>query len=163
MDQPKKRTRRTKRSAKQICAAIAGCRGIRGIAIRKLGVTRGTFGTYLRRFPTAAEAFAEERELRKDSYEIVIDNEIVTGKNAKLALDTLDRIGRDRGYGRPTEPGPAQPADQEPPKWTEVGWKQDQEDPTEARKTRERLADLQLPHGLTLTSLGVPPGEEDEE
>ena len=106
MSQPTKRTR------EEVVEAIKGTGGIKTLIAQRLGVTRFTFDSYLKRWSTVQDAYSQEREAFIDVAESVVqrnvrlafqkqqDGEMTDTSDAKWVLS---RLGKDRGYSERQE------------------------------------------------------------
>ena len=103
---------KTKRTAAEVIEAIKGTSGIKTVIAQNLGVTRETFDSYLRRWPTVRRAFEQERQTFVDIAESVVvrnvklahkkqsEGEMVDSADSKWVVS---RLGKDRGYSERME------------------------------------------------------------
>ena len=86
-----------KYSAEQVISAIQGTFGIKTAAANALGCTRQTIDNYIKRHPTVAKAYYEERERLVDMAESKFAEEISKGEWAAISF-ALRTLGKDRGF-----------------------------------------------------------------
>ena len=96
---PHKRTPHTqdKRSVREIMKAIKGSAGIKNMIAERLRVTRATLDRYLRKFPMAAQSYADEVNTLGDDVENVLI-EAIRNKDVETARWYAARKLKDRGY-----------------------------------------------------------------
>ena len=90
----------TKVSSKQVITAIKGTAGVKAQIARKLGVTRKTVDSYLKRWPTAKAAYDEEKSGIDDAALSVVINDIV--KNHDVGTAKWWLVKKVEGFGEKT-------------------------------------------------------------
>lgn len=97
----------TKKELEDVLIAVKGSAGIKTVIASRLGVSRQTVDSYLRRWKTAQEAYDEETETNLDIAEsVIVGNiraaaKIVQTKQMADSGDAwkyLKMKGKDRGY-----------------------------------------------------------------
>ena len=81
----------------QVISAIQGTFGIKTAAAKELHCTRQTIDNYIKRHPTVAQAYQEERERLVDLAESKFAQEISKGEWQAISF-ALRTLGKDRGY-----------------------------------------------------------------
>ena len=84
-------------TAEQVIKAIVGSFGIKTAAANALGCTRQTIDNYIKRYPTVAQAYHEERERLVDMAESKFAEAINAGEWAAISF-ALRTLGKDRGF-----------------------------------------------------------------
>ena len=86
-----------KYKADEVIGAIRGTFGIKTAAAEALGCTRQTIDNYIKRHPTIARAYQEERERLLDMAESKFAQAIKGGEWAAISF-ALRTLGRNRGF-----------------------------------------------------------------
>jgi predicted transcriptional regulator len=86
-----------KYSAEQVIEAVRRNRGILTLVAKDLGCTRQTVHSYVKRYPTIAQAVEDERESLLDLAEGSLFEQVRKG-NITAIIFTLKTLGKHRGY-----------------------------------------------------------------
>lgn len=113
----------TKHSAAKVINAITGSRGIKKIICSRLGISRPTLDSYLKRWKRAKEAFEVEKEDFLDEAEYVVVDAVVARRCLKTSKWVLGTKGASRGYVKPSSSSPRQPEEEsiEEVRWVDHG------------------------------------------
>lgn len=87
----------------QVLTAIKGSHGIKATIQRRLGCSRNTVDSYLKRYATAQAAYDEETEVPLDIAETLVVNDMVVNRSVETAKWYLKAKGKGRGYTDRTE------------------------------------------------------------
>src|SRR5262245_45032166 len=89
--------RRRRYAQAEVAEALRASRGLAAVAARRLGCSRSTVFNYVDRYPRAAEALTDARELQLDLTEAKLFQAIDGGELAAITF-YLRTVGRHRGY-----------------------------------------------------------------
>ncbi len=84
-------------TAEQVIEALRGTMGIKSAAARRLGCHWTTVDRYIKRYPTIARAYEEERQSIVDLAEVKLVERLKDGDGAMIRF-VLATLGKDRGY-----------------------------------------------------------------
>jgi len=84
-------------TAEQVISSLHEAKGMITLAARRLDCHPDTVRSYVRRYPTVADALREEREGFLDIAELALMRAVQGGESWAVAF-ALKTIGRDRGY-----------------------------------------------------------------
>lgn len=89
-------------TTQQVIDAIKDSKGIKSIVAARLGCTRQTIDNYIKRHPTVARAYQEERERIVDIAEAQLLGKLRAGEWPAIRY-TLSTLGKNRGYTEKSE------------------------------------------------------------
>jgi len=84
-------------TAEQVIEALRGTMGIKSAAARRLGCHWTTVDRYIKRYPTVARAYEEERQSIVDLAEVKLVERLKDGDGTMIRF-VLATLGKDRGY-----------------------------------------------------------------
>lgn len=84
-------------STEQVIAALVATRGLISLAAQSLRCDQVTVRNYIKRYPTVAQAFKDEREALLDIGELKLIDRVHAGEGWAVCF-LLKTLGKERGY-----------------------------------------------------------------